>query len=361
MYSTAKEVHIGIQSRLNQINSNRKRTFRPEEIDEVFNSVMLKFIEERSIIDATPKGLLESVKRYDDLQDLNVIDKEVDIVVLENGIGIPSRVSDIYCVLPADYYKFEELKLGIDWNCKRTDKDVTFKPQNSSTIATVEFTPDDIAQLNDVEVKIGTFSVFKSSIVGLTNLTNINSKFMVINAILEEGNVTSTTRPNFDVYWERYADMYYKNNFIFVMQGTQSPGIITITYGAISKASVIVSTLYKSFDDVTLNKEVPTDLVSSKYFKDIKSNYYMYKNRYKKPLIQMSKDTLKLDYNPQYLPILAYMTYIKKPVLLNLRADIMTDFTSHIEEIIDLTVTHLSLILSGDVQATATISTRNTQ
>ena len=67
MYSTAKDVHIAIQAGLNQIDSNRKRTFRPEELDAAFNQAMFKFIEERSVIKPTPDGLGETVKRVDDL------------------------------------------------------------------------------------------------------------------------------------------------------------------------------------------------------------------------------------------------------------------------------------------------------
>ena len=33
MYSTPKDIHVAITSKLYQINSNRKRTLRPEEID----------------------------------------------------------------------------------------------------------------------------------------------------------------------------------------------------------------------------------------------------------------------------------------------------------------------------------------
>ncbi len=359
MYSTAKEVHIGIQSKLNQINSNRKRTFRPEEIDEAFNSTMLKYIAERSQIKKEPTGLLETVKRYDDLRDLNVVRKYVSVQMTSYPI----------CVLPVDYYLFESLELNINYDCNRTA--VATKEKTNYGISTIAFpTPANASEYSDLKlthITGGNTVVYDIVDYSLENLTNVDSKFMIINSILEamEANETLVA---YNFYWERFNNVYVKDSFIVVYNFEKSLTLFNLEYGSVNNDDVSLTnmpTLYDFVDKdevpLPITNEVPTELVASKEIDNIKRNYYMYKNRHTRPLLELERNTLRIDYNVKYLPLSGYLTYIKRPVMLNLKAGIMTDFQSHIEEIIDLTVTNLSLTLSGDLQATASISAKNNQ
>ena len=356
MYSTVKELHVAIISRLYQINSERKATFKPEELDYYFNDTMLSFIEERSIILPSPNGLFETVKRYDDLRDLNETQK-VNVNIINDNI---------YCILPSDYYKFQELQLHLNYDCFRKLDEVKTQDKQISYYV-LKFDDATIANEYDtfkIEDIVNTTTLYKSSDYNMTDFTNVKSKFMIVNSILE-----NFKRDNgFDIYWENYGDLHFSNSFIIIQDYNYLNNHYSITVGSNVIFSTGANLNVKEFDyidPVTLKPDVnlisPTELVATKHFNVIKQNYYLYKNRHTKPLIQLTKNRIKVDYNPKYVPLFGMLDYIKRPILINYKSNIMTDFTSHISEIIDLTVTKLNLILNGSTEATLNITQTNKQ
>jgi len=354
MYSTAKDVHIAIQSGLNQINSNRKRTFRPEEIDAAFNQAMFKFIEERSVVASTFNGLNETVKRIDDLSDLTVIDKPCTIYT-DTSRNIQ------YLYSPVDYYKFQDLQVNIDYDCNDRTIQYLDKP---IVLNIIPFNPTDVGDFNNFELKLSTgTSLYKSSDFGLNTLNNINSKFMIVNSVLENVAIRRTTavKPRYDIYWETFGGFKYDNCFIIITD-FNSPNYFTLVYGSNTETSQVYEIVTKIPDIPSENyKLVPTEILNTKYKNDALNNYYYNKNRHIKPYIYFTYNDIIIQNVKGAVFNAGYLTYIKRPILLNLRADSMTDFKSHIQEIIDLTITNLSLNLLGSAEANAAISNNNRQ
>lgn len=346
MYSTVKEIHVAIMSRLQQVNSNRKRVFRPEELDEAFNSTMLKFIEERSIIADTDDGLLENVKRYDELQELNIINKEVSMFIKKGSSNLTSKS---FCILPVDYYKFESLKVSQNYECERTFKDLVLTVKPFIYNHTLFPTPSAASDYTTVTLSDSSGTIYYNAATRGINLYNIESKFIIINDILTHINSTTTT----DIYWETYGDIYVPNSFI-----TTNGEALTLIIGSITRTPITITTSYEEMG--SSNMDVSTELIASKELNNAKDNYYMYKNRYKKPFVCITQNSINIDFNSEYISTVGYLTYIKRPILINSKYNTMTDFKSRIEQIVDLTVSILALTLGGSGQELVAVSTKNT-
>jgi len=339
MYSTAKEVHIGIMSKLYQLNSNRKRTIRPEELDNAFNGAMLRFIEERSIVNAADTGLDETVKRQDDLKDLKVSRKSVSIVVDSDTFDTPFE-SDVkvMAILPNDYYKFEGLELVTSHNCNRKKDTVNLIDVDKKPYIVEFTTPSDASKYDTFTLATST-AFYNTVLAKMTGFKNVESKFAIINSVLNTA--------NFDVYWENFLGDNFNNNFIVY---TDKPPVTLLLDGT-STIGTLINDSLKEFEisdsDVSKNELVPTELVASKELIDIRANVYAYRNRHRKPLIELENNVLRIDYNIKYIPIKAYISYIKKPIFINLKGGIMTDFKSHIDEIIDMAAAMLQQTFDG--------------
>jgi hypothetical protein len=353
MYNTPKEIHVAVQSGLNQIDSNRKRTFRPEEIDYAFNNAMLKYIEERSVIQPTPNGLFENVKRIDDLRDLEVVDKEGLIH------KITGKDKHIY-FLPVDYFKFQDLKVGINYICNR--KEPVVYTDSQVVLNILPF--DDISNQSDFanfEILItGGVSLYKSVDHKLDSLYNVESKFMIVNSVLETipFHRSIAAIPAYDIYWETYGGMKYDNCFIIITD-FNTPQFFELKYGN----KDIKSSVFKFPLEVSTETEgftfKPTEILNTTYKNDILDNHYYNKNRHLKPFIWFENNIINIQPINNAIYNNGYLTYIKRPVMLNYKSNIMTDFKSHISEIIDMTITNLSLTLLGSAEANAAISNNN--
>ena len=72
MYNTVKELHIALDQRLQQLNSNRKLVLYPEQKDARLNEAVLQFIN-NVVSDKTnikKEGFEDTQKRYDDIEEL---------------------------------------------------------------------------------------------------------------------------------------------------------------------------------------------------------------------------------------------------------------------------------------------------
>ena len=353
MYSTAKEVHIAIQSGLNQIDSDRKRTFRPEEIDYAFNTAMFKYIEERSVIQPSPNGLFETVKRIDDLSDITVTDA-VEPIYFDG-------VNKYFLIKPIDYYKFQDLAVEVNYDCN--ERDIIYldrmvvlnilpfnEPQNASDYSTFEL------KLSNGQ------SIYKASDYNITNLHNVDSKFTIVNSVLENlpYHRTTAVSPSYNIYWETYGFFKYDNCFI-IETTFNTPAFFELVMGTVTEVSSVYEVTLKIPEIQTDYISRPTEILNTKYKNNVLSNYYYNKNRHLQPFIYFQNNTIFVEAVKNALYRGAFITYIKKPVLLNLKSNIMTDFKSHISEIIDMTITNLSLTLLGSAEANAAISNNNRQ
>ena len=346
MYSTAKDVHAAITSKLYQTNSNRKRTYRPEEIDEAFNDTMFKFIEERSVINPAAVGLDETVKRQDDLKDLKVSKHYIDVYM---DVAGSTHSPLVYAVLPSNYYKFSALELGLNYDCNRVNhiiKNVDthiYQMPFSVLTSPSEYTEDLIVMDGENIYNANALKVIVHNVAG---------QFIAVNSIL--ASVAHLKGVSF--YWEYYLDVFKPNSFIIVTDEAKTFELTRAT-GTVIIAQV--NKQYVEFDYQT-NMISPCELAQSKNLPLMRTNYYMNKNRQRRPLIELEAGKLRINYDVKYLPTGAHLTYIKKPILLNLKLNLMTDFKSHITEIVDLTVANLLKTIEG-LQGAEAITIKNTQ
>jgi hypothetical protein len=342
MYSTVTEIHNAIDIGTQLVNSNRKRTFQPPELDVLFNRNLLRFIDNRSTSKTNIKqeGFDDSVKRIIDLEELKfntgylspiVYDDNTSYIILPNNFKLPyGGVSKVY----------------YDCNNKVTVKNI------STNIASLMFLDDNIGTSNIF------YSNFKltatdsnnnqvvlfdiNNYINLEPLYSPDTKFMIINMIM------NIVNPNLTFYWEKYNDTFLPNTFI-VVDFTNTYKSVQIDYDT----NVNITAQFVPVKNVIYNAKYnivsSTELVSSDKYNNLVDNHYYNKNRQYKPLTKIENGRLYIRHDGFY-PILFKLEYIATPIFINSFTGQMTNLRNNIQEVIDMTIEDIFAILNGTYQ-----------
>lgn len=332
MYNTVAEMHIALDMGLQHINSNRKQSISPDHKDMALNYAVLQFIETRISPKSNRKleGLEETTKRYDDLKDLQ---KPFKSKVYKDG-------SEYFIIFPSDYYRF--ISAGAYVKFSKFDhptahisnpiayQTLAFKDDTSTTQTYVNFT---LKRGNNVIFDIKDYK-------GLPDLYNADSKFMIINLILEEVNKIK----DIEIYWETWGDVYLKDNFIIISKDT-----FYLNYGdSISELVKSINNVLSltSFSDKG-DKLVDIDLISNRDKFSYRSNYYLNKNRHINPLATISRNRLIVEIGDNFIISDCILEYYKKPRLISHRHNQSCEIQIN-REIIDLAVQKLKAYIKDE-------------
>jgi hypothetical protein len=343
MYSTVKEMHIAIDERLQQLNSNRKLSLLPQQKDNRLNEAVIQFINNKT----TPKtnsrkeGFEDTQKRYDDIEELI---RSSSLSVYLDG------TNKVICPLPWDYYHLINDRTTLKYNCSGINYAIT---QSDITFTAVIPFPDDSTgsagvYYSNFVLTVNGVSIYTSPFTTAT-LKSVDSKFMLINSILETLNIGGV----YEVYWEYYLDHYEKNSFIIITPITVTT--CSMTFNSITTIGVGKHYSYLTYGNNDWSGIITrsNSLQSQENIYDILDNYYYRKNMYLKPYSTIKRDFLNVFHDTTFIIKEVNIDYIKKPRLINYLLN-QTCELSIGEEIIAIVVENIMADKTNDYQTFAT-------
>ena len=336
MYSTVNSLHIALDARLQQLNSNRKQSIRPEQYDMACNDALLTIVKQRCSpkLNSRQEGFEESIKRYDDLKSLK---RELNpLVYVSNG--------EQFYNLPSDYLHYITSKGNIQYNrkglLKETLSELEYKTIVDFSNIIFDGTIIDYTLTDNSHIRVPIFGQLSKS---------DKSSFYYFNIIREY----FKSKYNIDVYYENYNTEYYPKSLIFITRDINKK--IVNCLKELSTNIPIINTIiskysFKPITDILSyvsynNKKI--DLISSQSNNTINNDYFLSKNSHLNPtcIIQGNKVSLRTDNTFSFTNVV--LEYIKYPRLIDSRINQMTD-VEITDEILDIATTNLSGILKDE-------------
>lgn len=346
MYSTTKQIHVAIDTLFQQVASNRKRTYHPEEIDIIYNRCMLKYISMRSNPKTNIKveGREQSVKRVDDLKGLKARKS------LPAFIDSPNLQ---YCILPSNYRQFTDGQAKITYNCRglkdiEVDVAILYKsvlPFDDDTSS------DELFKDFKIVLDLGGGNIYTlfdiNTYINFVGFRTNYAKFEIINLVLDSILLSNI---DIEIYWENYGSDYHANSFIII---TRSNAYITsgISYGNMSfeEPFTAITNLEKYIVEGE-SLTVSCDLIPSEDIGDILMNSMMIKNRHESPLIELEDNRILIHHNSKFIINSFLLRYDKKPIFMNYKANILPSLLDRADEIISMVVASMAITTSGNIQ-----------
>jgi len=329
MYNTVKEMHIALDMGLQQIDSNRKQSISPEHKDMALNYAVLQFIETRSNPKTNLKreGYEDTQKRYDDL-------RELKRSKLLSSYSIDRKV---FSILPVDYYK----RVSIGANIYYSKENLLIPNSKETYYYSILPFPDD----EGVNEFYSNFRISKNKkdLFNINNFPNISSfysadaKFMIINLVLEH-------LKDIEVYWEKWNNVYKPNSFILVNK--EESANYRLSFHNMSETSKDHSTTYNTYPSKG-GKLTPVNLFSSEHEFDINTNPYYQKNKHLNPSAYIEDSRVVIYNGTNFVVTSVSFTYIKKPRLINLKANQTCELSVN-REIIDLALQKLKAYIKDE-------------
>ncbi len=340
MYNTVKELHIALDQRLQQLNSNRKLVLYPEQKDARLNEAVLQFI--NNVVSAKTnikkEGFEDTQKRYDDIEEL-IRTATLPIYVNESD--------NIIAPTPWDYLHLINDRTILSYNCKGTN--YTSMVSTITNVAIIPF-------VDDVATSAPYYNSFKINIDGATIFTSpistksVEAKFMIINCALETLNIQGL----YEIYWEYYLDHYEKNSFIIITPTLASTA--TITYGTTTTngtTKFYSNSTYNPSQIFTNTIKKSNELCSHEDVYDMLGNFYYSKNRHLKPISEIQRGYIKVFHDNTFIIKEVQIDYIKRPRLINLTLNQSCELNSG-EEIVAIAVQNILVDIKNDYTSFAT-------
>lgn len=332
MYSTVEAIHIAIDARIQQLNSNRKQAIHPEQYDMAINDAIFEIIKTRSSrLNAKQEGFEESIKRYEDLQSLK---KDHPVNPHYDG-------KTVSFFLPSDYYSYNIVKGIVKYN----RNNLNFSNSTLNHYVTVA----DFSVLTyNAPLEVTFISANGNYNINTNKFSNLikSNKSRFYYFALVRDYIKNTY--GIDCYLENFNGSYYPNSIIFVTTDINrkivscSNNLITISQSTIVKS---VKTVVDEYVDYGIKK---IELVSSKEVNNINNDFYSKKNIHLNPKFTLIGNKIVIPVTNQFSVEDIVLEYIKLPRLVDSRISQMTDVVIT-DEIVDLATTNLLGIL-GDTQ-----------
>jgi hypothetical protein len=328
MYNSVKELHIGLDIALQNINSSRKQIIKPEEKDWVLNEVMYQLI--NNVVDPNPRlsrNYYEvDQKAIDMLESLKVNSQPYLPILNDTKYGYG------YTYLPKDYLKATELKaLIINNDAIATQHNINYYLLPIPDVASLASYTDTFT------IKLGTFDLFDVSkvietkkVYDFTALNKQDSKYLVVNAAIESLN----SFKGIEAYWSKHSDI--KQPFSIIVKvdtgnidstildeyPAASVADITINIGTYSKIVSLVNLATYNKYQATYEKLVTCRIVKSDIEGDIENHYYA-KSIINSPVVTFGNNKLKvkLPVSNTYKLVAIIPEYYRKPLSINHRTN----------------------------------------
>lgn len=321
MYRTAKELHIAFDTALQHIDSNRKQSISPYHKDMLLNAAVLQFIKNR----ANPKtnikgeGFHESIKRYEDLKELQVTTDLLSVLV-DKGTH--------FITLPRNYYLHVSCEAMVEHVRSSMIKPTYIETKYIYTLAFVDSDRDNSYRNLNLTGLLGT--EFNQIIQSLNLGTKgKDAKFVIIPYILEALNNID----GIEAYWERYDNIYKPNSVLIVGNKYDR---YHLSYDNISNSSDSITKSYYYYN-IPGTSTAPISLVSSEELGQAKHNHYMMINRHLNPIGKLEGNRIIVLNGLSFIIPSLKITYIKRPTLVNHISGSVPEL-SFIEEVVELAV-----------------------
>lgn len=351
MYTTTKQIHVAIDILYQQLASNRKRSYQPEEIDHIYNMTLLEYISTRSNPKTNIKheGRETTVKRVEDLRELKA--RKLLPVYIDS-----SKLQ--YAILPNNYREYKDVVANVIYGCKGLPNLNNYKYTEIKDICVLPFINTNVVGEHFKNFKIelnlitgGSETLFNVSDYGdFVGFYSNDVKFEIINLLLDSV-VLNKKKP--EVYWENYGNEYEQSSFILVVQ----PDIYssaTISYDNISTTVQFIPKDYERYNKSSLeNVESLTsssELIDSESIGDILRNSMMIKNRQENPLIELEENRILIHHDNKFIVDSITLRYDKKPIFMNYKANILPSLLDRANEIIPLVVSNMAITTSGNIE-----------
>ena len=327
-YQTVKELHIAIDQELQYIDSNRKDSIKPEQKDWVLNSALIQLIKNKINPNSNVKqiGFEENLKRYDDL------------AALKSGLIFKDTYVDSkgkYCILPSDYLNIISSNAVIINDCNHIINNVGTSTLLHMTKAV--FKPISGNTISDFKLYHNGILIYDYTTFGYT-LNNYQSKYIIVRDVLDK----FKSYGNFDVYWERYDNVYEPDTFIFISKVATIFNVRYNTLDHIYNSSIFgyVQNLYSETGLLRQNDIRSSDNLTN----DINSKYRS--SRYYKPISWIEGRRIYVNETSDYKVKQVVIEYFKRPQLINIYTNQTCELPHLTEEIVSLAVQKLKAYIN---------------
>lgn len=334
MLTTPTECHVLFNTIVQETNTNVRRVINPNYIDYYLRDALMMWIETR----ANPKtnykqeGLSESVKRIDDLKNLETKVSGLDIFKYDERA--------VYNILPPDYLKYIDSAVHSIKSCSTSSMGTTSQNLTKYIVLPLSYT---ITLSKDFEILVnGSSTTGISSTIYNSLFPNgfnrIDSKFQPINTIMQYINSKSTT---IKIYWERLNDLYFPNSFIISGIGLTTA---TMQYKNTANSSYVstptaLANLHSTLD--WYNKTASGNcinnciLTSSERVTSYLNDDIYSSNMYKHPYVTLQNNKHIIYHDNKFTIDNCEITYYRKPRLYDITSGIMPEIEKH-EEVVNL-------------------------
>lgn len=331
MYNTVKELHIALDFRLQQMNSNRKQAFAPEQYDVALNDAILTVVKKRcsAKLNSKQEGFEESIKRYEDLQSLKR-DCKPDTYFVDNHL-----IFD----LPSNYHSYDTLIGDVKFN----KNGITSSNSAINNFCTVV----NFSNVTDYNITSLVYTLGSGSTINTDSFIKLvkskNSLFYYFNLVRDY----IKDKHDIDCYFENYDGQYYANSIIFVTSD-YNKRCIAVNNNIISLVLYSKTRLVKTIPQqvITLSDK-KLDLISSHNERVKGNDYYINKNIHLNPTFTIKNNKIYIKINSNFIISNLRLEYIKIPRLIDSRLNQMTDVTIT-DEILEEAVTLIAGILKDD-------------
>lgn len=333
MYSTVASLHIALDERLQQLNSNRKQSIHPEQYDMAINDAIVTIIKQRCspILNSKKEGFEESIKRYDDLKSLK-----------------QKHTANIYCDingneyydLPSNYYHYITSTGNRLYSRLGIMKSYNYAKEYISVISF------DGLVATDYPTEYNTHDVRTLEVPNYNTLVKSDkSKFYYFNLVCEY----IKNKYNIDTYYENYKGIYYPNSLVCVTRNIDDAIISTNKEQSVTSTENNISVFSFPLADANYVNMgyAKIDLISSQNDSVKFNNISAKSNEHLNPTCTILNDTITIKTNYQFIIDKIELIYIKKPRLVDSRISQMTDLTIT-DEILDIATSNLSAILKDN-------------
>jgi len=327
MYNSVASLHIALDARIQQQNSNRKTAIMPEQYDMVLNDAISDVLKSRisAKLNAKQQGYEDSVTAYDSLKALKRTCRPI------------SYFDDVsqkwYFELPSDYYMFDALQANINFDRVST-KPNTLASSKFMSVVKFNNNGDNVYTFKKDVIKFVTSdrTIFPKDI-NLTGTSN-KSSFYYFNLIKDY----IKSKEHINCYFENYIEDYYNNSLIFVSDSENNvPSSVIVKDSTdttvIDVANKITVDLQQIEVQVAADNTTTTILMGSKKIDLISSlndtnettDFYQHYNRHLNPKCIMQEDKVILTTDDTFNYSNIRLDYVKTPRPIDSRINQMTD------------------------------------
>lgn len=336
MYNTVNELHIALNLSLQYIKSNRKSVIKPYEIDWLLNETMFRTIDD--IIDGKQiEGYDDTQLSYDALQPIKTRRKlDFDVDAANNKL---------VCVIPDNYLHHDSVEVHTVADCG-VNRSLINNEGRYLVLPLIEDTVSPYYADLKIVIDSPLSTLYDAVTRGLTNINNEDSKFVYIADV-----ITVLREANYSVYWEYYGGIYHPNSFIIFANFSTAPFNLTMTYHTVISHSTTNTIPLKYYETgagtSVIHSSVDTRLISTNIVRNLLNHKYGTTNP-KSPIMTIEDNKIMLYYNDDFYISEVYLTYIRKPKLINYIINQMPEVKNISNLIVQLTVQNIKAKIKDD-------------